>query len=102
MLVYDFKLKDKVEQYRLIDRAIRTAWSIENKCIWYWMDKEKVGQYDFSAYRKVLTSEFGFAKKLNSMARQSLAECFCIEQLVGLKFSKSAKVLEAGYVLNLT
>lgn len=74
--MYKFKLKSKAAQYRLIERAIKTALPIGNKWFQDWMDKEKVGQYDLSAYCKVLASEFGFAKKLNSMARQSSAECF--------------------------
>lgn len=74
MLVYEFKLKGKAQQYRLIDEAIRTALFIRNKCIRYWLDNSKIGKYDLSAYCKVLASEFSFAKKLNSMARQASAD----------------------------
>ncbi|MFB2922951.1 RNA-guided endonuclease TnpB family protein, partial [Aerosakkonema sp. BLCC-F2] len=74
MLVYEFKLKGKAQQYRLLDEAIRTALFIRNKCIKYWLDNSKVGKYDLSAYCKVLASEFSFAKKLNSMARQASAD----------------------------
>ncbi|MFB2917327.1 RNA-guided endonuclease InsQ/TnpB family protein [Aerosakkonema funiforme] len=74
MLLYEFKLKGKAKQYRLIDEAIRTGLFIRNKCIRYWLDNSKVGKYELSAYCKILASEFSFAKKLNSMARQASAD----------------------------
>ncbi|MFB2969144.1 RNA-guided endonuclease InsQ/TnpB family protein [Aerosakkonema sp. BLCC-F183] len=74
MLLYEFKLKGKAKQYGLIDEAIRTGLFIRNKCIRYWLDNSKVGKYELSAYCKILASEFSFAKKLNSMARQASAD----------------------------
>jgi putative transposase len=74
MLVYEFKLVGKQQQYSLIDDAIRTALFIRNSCVRYWMDNEKVGKYDLSAYCKVLAKNFKWAKKLNSMARQESAD----------------------------
>ncbi len=53
---------------------IRTASFVRNSCLRYWMDNEKVGQYDLSRQCKILASEFEWAKKLNSMARQASAE----------------------------
>ncbi|MGB3508533.1 MAG: transposase [Microcoleaceae cyanobacterium] len=38
------------------------------------MDNQKVSKYDLNKYCKVLTKEFSFASKLNSMARQSAPE----------------------------
>lgn len=57
-----------------MDEAIRTAQFIRNKALRYWMDNKEVGKYQLSAYTKVLASEFPFADKLNSMARQSSAD----------------------------
>jgi putative transposase len=74
MIIYEFKVKGKDAQYRAIDEAIRTSQFIQNKCLRYWMDNEKVGRYDLNKYCAVLASEFTFADELNSMARQAAAE----------------------------
>lgn len=74
MLVYEFKLAGKQQQYSLIDEAVRTALFVRNSCLRYWMDNETVGKYDLSAYCKVLAENFEWAKKLNSMARQASAD----------------------------
>jgi putative transposase len=74
MIVYEFKVKGKQKQYQAIDEAIRTSQFIQNKCLRYWMDNEKVGRYDLNKYCAVLATEFPFADELNSMARQSAAE----------------------------
>jgi putative transposase len=74
MIVYEFKVKGKEAQYRAIDQAIRTNQFIQNKCLRYWTDNEKVGKYDLNKYCAVLAAEFPFAEELNSMARQSAAE----------------------------
>ncbi|MCF4968392.1 RNA-guided endonuclease InsQ/TnpB family protein [Nostoc sp. CMAA1605] len=74
MLVYEFKLKGKQQQFTLIDEAIRTALFVRNSCIRYWMDNPKVGKYDLSAYCKELAANFEWANKLNSMARQASAD----------------------------
>ncbi|MCF4968029.1 transposase, partial [Nostoc sp. CMAA1605] len=42
MLVYEFKLKGKQQQFNLIDEAIRTALFVRNSCVRYWMDNPKV------------------------------------------------------------
>src|SRR5438034_2553316 len=57
-----------------MEEAIRTATFIRNKCLRLWMDGEKVGKYDLSAYCVPLSKEFGWAGKLNSQARQAAAE----------------------------
>ncbi|GAX38138.1 RNA-guided endonuclease InsQ/TnpB family protein [Nodularia sp. NIES-3585] len=74
MLVYEFKLAGKQQQFNLIDEAIRTALFIRNSCIRYWLDNKKVGKYDLSAYCKILAKNFEWAGKLNSMARQASAD----------------------------
>jgi len=74
MSIYEFKIKAKKIQLDAIDEAIRTSQFIQNKCLRYWMDNEKVSKYDLNKYCAVLAKEFGFAEELNSMARQSAAE----------------------------
>src|SRR4028118_67399 len=74
MIIYEFKVKAKEAQYRAIDEALRTSKFIQNKCLRYWMDNEKVGKYELNKYCAVLASEFPFADELNSMARQAAAE----------------------------
>ena len=74
MFVIEFKVKGKTEQYRAIDKAIRTAQFIQNKCLRYWMDNQGVDKYDLNRYCRILSNQFTFANKLNSQARQSSAE----------------------------
>ena len=74
MLVLEYKVKAKKIQYRAIDEAIRTTQFIRNKCLRFWMDNHGAGKYDLNKHCKKLAEEFEFAKKLNSMARQSGAE----------------------------
>jgi putative transposase len=74
MIIYEFKVKGKNAQYRAIDEAIRTSEFIQNKCLRFWMDNEKVGKYDLNKYCAVLAADFPFADELNSMARQAAAE----------------------------
>jgi putative transposase len=74
LIIYEFRVKGKDAQYRAIDEAIRTSQFIQNKCLRFWIDNEKVGKYDLNKYCAVLASEFPFASELNSMARQAAAE----------------------------
>jgi putative transposase len=74
MLLLEFKIRAKAEQYKAIDEAIRTAQFVQNKCLRYWMDNQKIGRYDLNKYCRVLAHNFGFADDLNSQARQSSAE----------------------------
>ncbi|MCG5060371.1 MAG: transposase [Limnoraphis sp. WC205] len=74
MFVLEAKLYGSDSQLAVIDEMIRTAGFIRNKCLRHWMDNKGVGQYELSAYCKVLAKEFEWAKKLNSMARQASAE----------------------------
>ena len=74
MIIYEFKVKAQKIRLRAIDEAIRTSQFIQNKCLRFWMDNEKVSKYDLNKYCAVLAKEFSFASELNSMARQSAAE----------------------------
>lgn len=74
MFILEAKLYGSDSQLAVIDEMIRTAGFIRNKCLRYWMDNKGIGQYDLSAYCKILAKEFEWAGKLNSMARQASAE----------------------------
>ncbi len=74
MIVLEFKVKAKNEQYKAIDEAIKTTQFIRNKYLKFWMDNKGVGRYDLNKHCKVLAQEFNFANELNLMARQSAAE----------------------------
>jgi putative transposase len=74
MIVLEFKLKGKPQQYRVIDDMIRTAQFIRNKALRYWMDNQSVKLSDLYKQCAVLAKEFDWAGRLNSMARQASAE----------------------------
>lgn len=76
MRVLEFKLYGKLSQFKQVDEAIRTSQFVRNKCLRYWMDNPnlKINKYALNKYCAVIASEFPFADKLNSMARQSSAE----------------------------
>jgi putative transposase len=76
MLVFEAKLQGTTEQYRAIDEALRTARFVRNSCLKYWMENKGIGRYDLNKYCKVLADnlDFPWVRKLNSMARQSMAE----------------------------
>lgn len=74
MIVLEFKARTSKVQSAAIDEAIRTAQFVRNKALRHWLDNKGVGKYDLNKLCKTLASEFPFAKKLNSMARQASAE----------------------------
>jgi len=74
MIVLEFKLKGKPQQYRVIDEMIRASQFIRNKALRYWMDNQGVKLSDLYKECAVLAREFEWAGKLNSMARQASAE----------------------------
>jgi putative transposase len=74
MIVLEFKLKGKQQQYRVIDEMIRTAQFIRNKALRHWMDNQNVKLSDLYKQCTALAKEFEWAGKLNSMARQASAE----------------------------
>jgi putative transposase len=77
MLVLEYKIKAKPQQYKAIDEAIRTVQFIRNKAIRYWMDAPKdakINRFALNKYSTELRNEFAFVKDLNSMAVQAAAE----------------------------
>lgn len=76
MIVIEAKLRGTNGQHERLDEAIRTGRFIRNSCLKYWMENRGVGKLDLNKYCKVLADnlEFPWAKKLNSMARQAMAE----------------------------
>jgi putative transposase len=77
MLVLEYKVKAKPNQYQAIDEAIRTVQFIRNKCLRYWMDSPKEAKIDrfvLNKYSTELRNEFPYVKELNSMAVQASAE----------------------------
>lgn len=74
MIVFEFKAKGTKRQYQQIDEAIRITQFIRNKCLRFWMDNQNVKPYDLNKYTAILKTEFDFADKLNSSARQASAE----------------------------
>ena len=77
MLVFEYKVKGKQQQYRAIDEAIKTTQFIRNKAIRYWMDaprEAKINRITLNNYSTALRKEFKFVEELNSMACQSATE----------------------------
>ena len=74
MIVLEFKLKGKTQQYRVIDEMIRTAQFVRNKALRYWIDNQAVKLSDLYKQCALMAKEFEWAGKLNSMARQASAE----------------------------
>ncbi len=76
MLVFEFKLKGKTEQFKRIDEAIRTGQFIRNACLKYWQENRGTTKNDLQKYCAVLAAnpDFPWAKKLNSQARQAHAD----------------------------
>ncbi|MEB3180367.1 MAG: transposase [Nostocaceae cyanobacterium] len=77
MLVLEYKIKGKSNQYQAIEDAIRTTQFVRNKCLRYWMDAPKdakIKGFDLNKYSTELRNEFKFVADLNSMAVQASAE----------------------------
>jgi putative transposase len=77
VLVLEYKVKGKQQQYRAIDEAIRTTQFIRNKAIRYWIDaprEAKINRIALNNYSTALRKEFKFVKELNSMACQAATE----------------------------
>ncbi|WP_226583546.1 RNA-guided endonuclease InsQ/TnpB family protein [Microseira wollei] len=97
MIVYEFKAKGRIEQYRKVDEAIRTFQFIRNKTIRFWMDNRGVKLSELSKLGAVLAKEFAFANQLNSQARQAATEraSFSIQRFY--ENCKSGKPGKKGY-----
>jgi putative transposase len=74
MLVLEFKVYAKPNQFQAIDEAIRICQFIRNKSIRLWMDGGAKSCFDLNKHCAVLAKEFDFANKLGAMARQASAE----------------------------
>ncbi len=77
MLVLEYKVRGKQQQYRAIDEAIRTTQFIRNKAIRYWMDAPRevnINRITLNNYSTALRKEFKFVEELNSMACQAATE----------------------------
>jgi putative transposase len=74
MIVLEFKLKGKAQQYRVIDEMIRTAQFVRNKTLRHWIDNQVVKLVDLYKQCAIMAKEFEWAGKLNSTARQASAE----------------------------
>ncbi|MFN3431923.1 MAG: hypothetical protein ACK46X_18485 [Candidatus Sericytochromatia bacterium] len=74
MLVQEYKLSGKPEQFARVDEAIRTMQFVRNKALRFWMDHPGVGKYDLNVLSRTLAEEFTFVKKLSAQARQAACE----------------------------
>jgi len=74
MIVLEFKLKGKSQQYRMIDEMIRTAQFVRNKTLRHWIDNQGVKLVDLYKQCAIMAKEFEWAGKRNSTARQASAE----------------------------
>jgi putative transposase len=74
MVILEFKLKGKQQQFTAVDEAIRTTQFIRNKCVRLWQDTPAATLADLNKYCRILAHEHDFVRKLNSMARQAAAE----------------------------
>jgi len=74
MIVLEFKLKGKSQQYRMIDEMIRTAQFVRNKTLRHWIDNQGVKLVDLYKQCAIMAKEFEWAGKLNSTARQAMAQ----------------------------
>jgi putative transposase len=77
VLVLEYKVKAKKQQYKAIDEALLTTQFIRNKALRYWMDSPrdaKINKIALNNYSTALRKEFKFVEELNSMACQSATE----------------------------
>lgn len=74
MLVQEYKLKGKSEQFARIDEAIRTMQFVRNKAIRFWIDHPGANRFDLNTLSSTLAKEFEFAERLNAMARQAACD----------------------------
>ncbi|WP_414754362.1 RNA-guided endonuclease InsQ/TnpB family protein [Anabaena sp. CCY 9910] len=76
MIVYEAKAEATKEHFLKINEALRTALFVRNSCLRYWIDGHAKTGYDLNKYTKVLSDnpKFPWVSKLNSTARQAMAE----------------------------
>jgi putative transposase len=100
MLVIEYKVKAKSNQYRAIEEAILTVQFVRNKCLRYWMDAPKEAKIDgfaLNKYSTELRNSFDFVKNLNSMAVQASAERAWLAISRFYDNCKAKKPLKKGY-----
>jgi putative transposase len=93
MIVLELKLKGKTQQYRVIDEMIRTAQVVRNTTLRYWLDNQGVKLVDLYKQCAIMAKEFEWAGKLNSMARQAMAQraIFAIQRFFANCFRQEAR-----------
>ncbi len=74
MIVLEYKLKGKSEQFCRIDDAIRTAQFIRNKCIRLWRDNRGINKTLMFRYNTELRATYPWCHNLNSHACQASVE----------------------------
>ncbi|MEL7036271.1 MAG: transposase [Cyanobacteria bacterium J06592_8] len=74
MIICEFKVRGKQNQYKGIDEAIRTCQFIRNSCLRYWMDNQGLGRKELYRYNTELRAMYPFVKDLNSHACQASVE----------------------------
>jgi putative transposase len=100
MLVLEYRVKGKENQYKAIEEAIRTVQFVRNKCIRYWMDVPKEAKINYARLCNHVTelrNTYPFVKALNVHAGQAAAErgWFAISRFYDN--CKSKKPGEKGY-----
>ena len=73
MIVLEFKLKGKAQQYQVIDEMIRTAQFVRNKALRYWIDNQGVKLSDLYKQCAIMAKEFEWAGKLMPTASTAAA-----------------------------
>src|ERR687893_2245042 len=93
MIVLELKLKGKPQHYRVIDDMIRTAQFVRNKALRYWIDNQGAKLSDLYKQCAIMAKEFEWAGKLNSMARQAMAQraIFAIQRFFANCFRQEAR-----------
>ena len=76
MIVLEFKLKGKAEQYRVIDEMVWTAQFVRNKTLKYWSHNQGVKLVDLYKQCAIMAQEFEWAGRVNSMAPQATARTY--------------------------
>ncbi len=74
MIVLEYKLKCKKEQFRHVDDAIRTAQFIRNKCIRLWRDNRGINKTLMFRHNTELRATYPWCHNLNSHACQASVE----------------------------
>ena len=74
MIVLEYKLKGKDEQFCRLDDAIRTAQFIRNKCIRLWKDNRDVNKTLMFRHNTELRATYPWCHNLNSHACQASVE----------------------------